>query len=509
MSIPTYKNSKDRIIQSRSLYPAAFALSVNEALRLDKIDKTINKFFDNNREFIQYIPNNNGYTTQQLIFNDDSIALLKVAIKGSRSSLKNTCKLANRVLKSKWFTVIPNNNILYFRTDTTPQTIADRDKYPELYEYWDKHNITITRQTKYSYAAGFEHNPESLRAALYLDQDYKYLSYGEYDTLQLIIEIAEYKSEPFTTDYLPIKNTPEVMALTRVGRKSYNESIKRYDEMNETDILSLINTAGVKIVISGREIKPHEFVLMGKTLELINNAYTVTGFKSEWVTLTVDECMDYLGISDRKRAKELLKKAADNLIYTTIEPKDGSKLNLIEATKPIKNGILILLGRNLYNSLKPDGRMDYRPKSLGKLLGNTWKIANTILTLKRNNLGNPNENRVRIATLLKDMDLPTESDITPNRYKQQIVEPFYTHLNNAADTLKFKWDIVKPNGVTLTPIEKTLAMMDYNEMIKYLIQFTWIREPEEYEHIRAERVKNRERKSADKDKAKTKRKSKS
>ena len=494
MSIQYYKNSKDRIKQTRSLYPAAFALSVNEALRLANIDKIIYNFFEGHRSFIQYETNESGLQSKQYLFNDESIGLLKSELKRGRVSLKNTRKLANDVLNGKWFEVYPlaklnesDNDKLAFATDKTSIEIADRDKYPELYRVWSDYKISLTKIKRNVYAGDYEHNPEALRIALNLSEDYLFLCQGERDTLQLILDIAEYKSKPFTTEgYIQTKNTPQTVALSSVGKRALKEGVSSYDDTSGDDIFTLVTTTGAVITILGKEVKPNtqEFINMDKLYTHINHKFTESGFTAKEITITLNEFMELRGLTDKKEAREQFKKGISDLYNASIDV-SGFSVRFIQDKSIIKNSAAAFtLSDKLFNSLKKNSSIDYRPVSFMRLNGNAYMIAAYLHNHRRRNIGKPTENRVSIRTLLEATLLPLASDTEPRRYKSHIIEPFFTALNTAADTGEFTYKIVKSNGIELSEHENFMSRLEYSDFIKYLIQIQWVKEPEYFKQLR-------------------------
>lgn len=515
--IQEYKNPKERVLQTRSLYPEAYALNTKEALRVNKIDNIIWQFFNTHSEFTLYTMRDNGIRSKEYIYNEQSIDLLKQTFKVRRVNLDNAVTLANRVLNKKWFQVFPtkaNNSDaikLAFTTNEGYIEIADKDKYPDLYEVWEQHKLAVQGLNNNSWGVLFELNPERLREALSLSDEYLYLSNEERESLELIIDIAEFNSIPFTKaqdGYLQMISTNQTTALSVIGSKALNDAV--YDEYNES--FGIVTTTGAKITYHGKELNLDDTgsVNMDKLLRHMIYRAIQDGLTSPIVNITLDDFKQVRGLRDNKEARSQLKKAVDLLYNSSIEinsNRGSISTRFIDTKAEIKNSSVILVFSNSYfNMLKNNKSIAQIPLSFFEIKSsqpNAYKIALFLADHKKRNIGNANENRVTIRKLLEVTSLPPADTIEPRRYKLQIIDPFFKALEVITATGELKYKIVHSNGVELTSYEKNNIEFDYDLFSHCLIDVEWLREPEYYTHLREDkRLKSVSNNNKRKDRAK-------
>lgn len=507
-----YRNERERLKAIRSLHPNAYALSANETIQTERINKIVIEFFNTHREFVQIDPPNDTHVMSRVrnVFNQESVTLIKELLKNKRINLDNAYSIANRVLNGKWFEVYAAygslnaedfKHLAYITSDKpTAFNKADREQYPKLYEVWDNCIKTESKDKLFEEAiTHYDYDPEGLRDALSLGDEYLYLCWRERDKLELIKRIYEFGVEPFIQDiegFLSMPNSNGTTALTTIGTRAINNAY--YDDINERFEMVTTTGVGVKVTTNNRDVNfsSKSFVNMDKLVRQIANKAMREGYASKHITITLDEFKTLRGIRDDKEARKQLSKAAEDLYNSSIEYSFGKltiKTRYIEAKAEIKNSsITFYISSAFFNNLKENRSIAYIPYGLFTIptkSDNAYSIAMFLADNKRRNLGKANENRVSINKLLEITSLPTVDEIKPNRYKQQIIDPFINALNTAASTGDFTYKIVLSNGKPLTRIDEINLYFDYELFTTCLIEVTWLKEPEVYTQVREEKVK--------------------
>lgn len=498
-------------INMRELCPEAFALTCNEALRLRRINYTLFMFFDTHREFIEVSREAEGDrpAAYHNIYNDESIALLRSTFKSKRISLSNAAKLAERVLKGKWFaldSVVYRDNDdglprLYLSTGGERKGVISREDSPEVYSIWDS----------YTQSGSFDDericnplNAEALREALSLEAGYQYITSYEIELLRIIKHIAEYASQPFTAPtqagYIAYKSTRESTALMTVGSSALKAA--RYDDANER--YNLIASTGVKIYLRGRLISKRAFVSMDKLLrQLMNKAYE-SGFKNREVALTLDEFMRLRRLADRKEARKQFSQVAIDLSNTVIEVRENykgekgkSRLPILgkqwepddDSKSPIVNSsIVFMFNADFFEPLRVSHSIGFLPEGLLAIDGksdNAYTIGVCVWDDIRRNLGKgKREGRLKVLTLLKATSLPSAEDINPKYYRRQIMEPFLAALSKAASAEygNFTYTIYNADGVTKANLFE--IRFNYALFSSCVIEARLNNEPEAYTQLR-------------------------
>lgn len=477
---------QQRIKRARAKYPDAYALTANEAIRVQRFDSLIWQFFDTHREFVKTEwreeDTEKKYPIYRNLYNDESIALLKQFFTVKRLSLANAHALANRVLSQPWFELDSILNLnhddsseAYLHTSDGRHGRLSLEDWPEFYAVWDIRD---------------DSNAQPIREALRLDSSYLYFCTGERDILQLIINIAEYDNAPFTTTqedgFIAIKSTPQSTALVSVGERAVIGA--KYDELNE--LFDVISSTGEHVYLRGRMLKADEFVSLDKMVRQINSILHQGGFMNKAITITLDEFMEFRVLTDRRAAREEFERAI-SLLYEVSLNYNGIESRYLQTKARIQNSKVALLLTDLFfESLRVSGSVAFIPKGFFALKGkggNAYKIGITLSDNRRRNIGKDNENRMSIAKLLEATTLNLADSIEPKYYKRQIIEPFFTALNKAAAE-GFSYTLIHRGGIPLTKLEQFEIHHNYELFISCLIDVQWYKEPEYYKSLRERKI---------------------
>ena len=471
------------IKKARAVCPAAYALSVNEALRVQRFDDLVWQFFDTHPEFrrVERLgEGDNAHTKIVNVYDDKSIDLLKQFFTVKRLSLSNAYALALRVLSNPWFEVLS----VFNNGDTTKHQAALNTS--EGY----KGNIDEANEAFYTLWLNnrYENNAHLLRDALKLNDSYLYLCVGERDILQLIKLVSEYNT-PFTTTqeegFVAIKSIPQSTALIGVGKKSIEQA--KYDKLNE--FLDVISTTGEHIYIRGKQLQPSngsEFVNLDKMNRQIIAMLHKNGYTSKMITLSLDDYMAFRDVHNRKDARKQFEKDL-SLLYEVSLNYNGIESRYLQTRAKIQNSKVLLILTDLYfESLRANNSIAYIPQEFFSLTGNAYKIAIFLADNRKRNIGKVNENRVSIAKLLEATSLNLVEKIEPKYYKRQIIDPFFNALNKAA-AKGFSYSIVHRGGAPLNQLEQFEIHHNYLLFISCLIEVKWDKEPEHYKALREDK----------------------
>ncbi len=486
---------QQRIKRARAKYPDAYALTVNEAIRVQRFDSLIWRFFDAHREFVatewHEWDTEKKYPIYRNLYNDESIALLKDFFAVKRLSLANAHALANRVLSHPWFELVgifsanPTVREVYLNTsDDERHGRLSLEEWAEFYAIWDIQD---------------DSNALPLREALKLDSSYLYLVPGERDILRLIKIIYEYDSSPFSTvqeeGFVAIKSTPQTTDLVTIGKPSLSKAGNAYDELNE--LFTIVSPAEHRLYLNNSKLlSGWEFEKLDRLLRQINSKAMEMNYRSKSVDISLDEYMELRGLSDRKEARLQYKRDTFNLFMLYAEFTDGSRtrqVRFLQERGEVQNSnVTFILSDAVFESMRLSGSMAMIPKSFFKLKGNAYRIAIYLCDNKKRNINRDNENRVSIAKLLEVTTLPIASEVEPKRYKSHIIDAFFNALSNVVATGEITYEVVKSKGAKLSSVEAFTVHHDYELFSSCLIDVHWSKEPEYYKSLREHKAKDAE-----------------
>jgi len=498
-------SQREQAKQMRAKCPSAYALTLNEANRISRIDNLIWQFFDTHPEYIREQEVGISQDGQPIkryarVFDDNSVQMIRAQLKRHRISLDNAHAVAQRVLTGHWFYLIgilnlsgdPAQSLMSIYVDGESEGAISREEYPSFYEIFEAEDYT---------------NADGLRQALRLGEEYLMLCPGEWEYLRLIKVVAEYTSTPVTVykqqeGYLTIKSTPQTTALIGIGSRSIKEAEGSYDELN--DMYTLTSTSGQHLYIKGRLITSKERVSLDKLLTQFNYKALETNYSSKVITITLDEFMEARKLKDRRDAREELKKVIE-LSYNVsceFEGKDAKgkpykiSVRYLQAKGTIDNSVATFVLTDIYfDHLRSSGSIAYRPKAylaMDSRSDNAYAIGVFLSDQRRRNLESSKADRVSIGKLLEVTSLPSAKDINAKYCRRQIIRPFFDALNKAAATGGFTYQIVHAGGTPLTKQEAVNVQYEYPLFITSLIEPTWDTEPEYYTDLRQRKDKEAE-----------------
>ena len=472
----------------RAINPQAFALSANEAIRVQKILAIIRQVFDTHDEFVQRgaIPVEGMDEKREIvtnIFNAQSVALIKEHIKAKRINLNNAYRVAQRVLSANWWQLMPialsitgeGKPTLYLRSSGDAQGKITREQFPEFYKVYDSQDEIIR-----GYKLGGI-RVEALRDALGLDSSYLYLDGGELYALNLIRAIVEFK-EPFVrneSEYITIKSSPATTALAITGTKAYRDA-EQIEQTDEGNLFEIHPTARNAFRYTGEldTLKNFSVNVSKLILQIVSESIS----QGQWVRISLRSYMELRGLRDEKTARKQYQKATEVASRLQFSRKSNGRftfINFLQAGNVVKGEGVFLINQLFYDYyIEQNGSKAQIPKSFFRIPAsspNAWAIANRLYTHRKCNLGKDTENRIAITTLLASTSLPLADTIEKKRLKSYIIDRFFEALNTARDITKaFTYTIVESGGVRTNEYE---AYNNYWHFIKCLIQVKWNEDP--------------------------------
>lgn len=478
---------REQAKQVRDKCPSAYALTINEAIRINRIDSLIWQFFSNHPEFVKEQEVGISQATGQpikkgvYVYDDTSIGMIKDQLRRRRINLDNAYAMAERILSGHWFYIIgifnpsgdPSKAMMSLYVDGEDKGAISRDAFPSFYEIYEAEEYT---------------NAEGLRQALRLDDDCKLICPGELNTLRLIKFIAEGTVEPvdIVEGYMAIKSLPQTTALANIGSMALSKA--QYDELNET--FTVMAATGVRVTLKGDMIKPKRWVSLDKLWRQINNVAHDTRYVSKVIKFSLDDYMRLRGLKNRKQAREQLTEDNEEFAELWLDYGNGGRGSRIVEAKPyIKNSESIYyLTDTAFIMLSSNASTQYYPEYLMSLTGNAYMIGAFIEDHIRRNIGNPNETRISIIRLLESTTLPLASEVQPKHYRLRIIEPFFSNLSKVVNSGGISYRIVHGGGNPLSSLEETEVHYDYNLFASCLIEITKESEPKEYTKLRQQRL---------------------
>jgi len=279
---------------------------------------------------------------------------------------------------------------------------------------------------------------------------------------------------------------------------------------------SVDNITGTATIMQGEltiSIPNYETFLGGlrtsayRLLDALTVAFTENGASSPSITLSLDEYMNKLGLSDRKEARKQATIDLQTLLNIKIsfkekkrygKPQDFTDINMCEAVG-IRNGIINFSFSNIfYNILLGYPVMPYPPqlwKLNSKYNPNSYYLLRKISEHKNMNIGKKNEDIISVKTLLAAAPyLPTFDEVmaTDRALTHRIIEPFERDLNAFDATLT--WQYCHSNNTPL--IDEELQTFNYTLFIDLLIKIECRDYPDQTDRLEAksQRIANSQNK---------------
>lgn len=497
-----YNTERERLKAIRSLHPNAYALSANETIQIERINKIVIDFFTIHKEFTQVDPPDETHIMSRVhnVYNEDSVTLLKEILRIKRINLDNAYTLANRVLNGKWFEVYAAydslgadgyKHLAYITSDKPDVfTIAERADYPGLYEVWDNCIKSESIDKLFDKViTHYDNDPEALRGALNLSEDYLYLCAGERNILKLIKLIHEFEITFVLPQegYSPIYNDPHITDIVAIGREAVKNST--FDDTNEIYDM-LIGNYTFSTKTDPIEISDKAFANATKLLYQIIMKIVKEGCKTNEITISLKEFKEARGYKDQKEARAQLLNASGILLTTlvTVENTTKNKRGKVINTERVRGAYLkydaeinnskvkFTLNDHIFEVMK-DKPFLWLPDSFLKISNgspNAFTIGVRLAVQRARNIDNPEKgNRMSIKELLKSTSYPLATEIPRKRWHDQIMKPFIKALKTVAATGEFSYKFVHSRGVELTKLEEANLEYDYDLFTSCMVQVHW------------------------------------
>lgn len=238
-----------------------------------------------------------------------------------------------------------------------------------------------------------------------------------------------------------------------------------------------------------------------KLLMLVNYLILTSSDREYYFTLRLDYLAKVFGVTNLNKLWQKIVKAGYALLVTGLAQKNASgedaKVNILQAFSPIsKNGqarCIKIAPTPLYAAFVRNSEyFMYMPIKAFALRKNSYKMLRAFSTHHRMNIGNPNDNRLRVGTLLDVCNYQKPEELArASRTKQLIAMPFKRDLDKIVDEGVFSGYRVLKDGKELTEAEFTSPkiMNDYDTFARLVIAVEWSEEPPEYADLKDKREK--------------------
>ena len=271
-----------------------------------------------------------------------------------------------------------------------------------------------------------------------------------------------------------------------------------------------ITSGAASLTIEAREVltKEGNFIFppaTGKLLDFVGIEMTRRGMiqkdaTSPIITIPLSRYMEIRGLTDRTAAREQVKKSCNILLHSafTYEFKQGSKLksyggfSIADLAYVDEGDIYFRFGQTLYDTLAHNGsKMIYPAKLLAtndRRNPHSYPLGRKLAEHRRMNLNKPNENIIRVRSLLEAaLDLPAYEDIRrgARQYDKRIREPFERDMDALREVLT--WEYCHENNTPLTQAER--ESLKYGSWIELLVRVHWHDEPEQESEPEAKATK--------------------
>ena len=209
--------------------------------------------------------------------------------------------------------------------------------------------------------------------------------------------------------------------------------------------------------------------------------------------------LEIRGLKDMKELKKQITSAAallDDMNFTgQLGNGDFDKLAITQGDTSIIQGYLYVnINEKFLDGLRSSKQeMLYNP-ALQRLpsIGFSYGFARLFEEHKRRNAGEPNENRLAVATLLESSPYPVYEDLADKgQAGQKIIEPFLKCFDKIEEQGFFSYRLCKRGGEDLTEEENMRCLTDYNLFSSLLVEIKHFKGKEpDYSHLIDLKAKN-------------------
>ncbi len=374
-------------------------------------------------------------------------------------------------------------------------------------------------------------------------EDCKYLTSEEYDDLLYCFIAVRFLEGGTPTgqlqpeaDFLPAISDPFISIFANTGRASLNK-MEDASGFEDAQQLSLVTADGISVTVPlskyFKDLLPN--INAHKLLRQAIMKLQDSGFTNTTVNIPLKDIMEFRSVSDRNTIEEKVDRATDCLVIPVVKFKSAAggfvKDHIADRAKYVPGGrgktayAEITFGKITFAKLKEDydrGQLALYPKELGWIPDNkptTFKLLELFHDHKRRNLNDKAENRLKVKTILKYLQLPTFEELSARgragHARQLIIDPLNEALSDLAfgfkgingRTIKPQFDswYFKEGGgdpISLQELEdyyyKSKNWLDFENL---LIEVKWINEPD-YSKERAARASHKPKKRGRPPKAK-------
>lgn len=322
--------------------------------------------------------------------------------------------------------------------------------------------------------------------ALHIPKGVLYLTKDEYRTY-LLLKSLFYDNE-VRTNTIYLKTFKEREALWKITTNALNEAKRAEDEDGytlEEEIYSLTTTNNVVLQVKGKPKTTLAGVNVDKLLIFLEEIAQRTQYKDTRFAFTLTEYMNAMGLKDRKEAAKRLAATVDDLNGMSLQINHPNVKGFIY---PV-SGMFVLTSKgkrgsyvvgefspswlNIWQAAKNRRPVPRELLKIDSRHTNEYKFYMEFLTHARYNRNKgTSQNRLKIATLLKESTLPTyESLPKKGAFAQRIADPFIAALDNLKEyglSYRLLW-----NGKPLNEAEQKAIRTDYAFFVEVVVEAVW------------------------------------
>lgn len=465
--------------------PGAFALSLNEMKRLQRLGKIIDEHI-----------NPDDYETTWNVIR----AELKDKI-----SIPKAVSILDKVISSKyWFlaSVPKASAIVCIKRESIAQELIVLDS--SVSKQWKTKQIT---------------NIEQLAEIAGIDSSYKFVPCfsRHFDDIRLLKDVLETigrKEKTVPVGFkLMISNNLTTCIVAMIDKADDAASL-HYDEDNEEYRYVSPGRNSVILTYGGNDglnlLKRNPS--LDKMLRQISNIVYTTNSNDRRIRITLDKFMEDRNLSDKQKARNRLKKDLTDLNRIRWVLDDGANncigTGFISEFEYSNAVATIELTKSFWDYIHSSDNMNIEmfPTSLlaipedPSVPSNAYVFGAVMADNTRRNLSKPNENKITVTKLIEIGTMPKVDSIPKKKIRQTIIEPLFKALDyliteHPGQPKALKGYKLVHRGTANTPLsaeEEIQARSDYDFLSSCAILYEWEINPP-YEYIR-----NQKRRRADK-----------
>lgn len=265
---------------------------------------------------------------------------------------------------------------------------------------------------------------------------------------------------------------------------------------------TLLKSGGIEASVSNAKIGARYTAQQAIFFDYTLSQYAKMDVPDGTVTYSVSQYMADRNVKDRKSAKKQIDNGLTALLQTTVsysgDPSDSNSnkrvdtfdgMNIVSSARRLTNGNVFIRFTPEFNEIITTKGM-YMPYPSAIFTINTKRHPHIVYIIrkmteqKRISHGRPNENRLKIGTLLKAIpSLPSYEEVRKSNgaIYDRIIEPFFRDLGETPQVQQiFDYSFINPEGQPFTTDDYGgKDQIDYATFINSMLVVTWKSYPDD------------------------------